>query len=75
MNKYTKCHKTLEALLKIDIDHVEGFDKFLTLFMQIQNFENAEETYDPRRSVKILDEFKQLISKRDYNQVVKDFRA
>ena len=75
MNKYTKCHKTLEALLKIDIDHVEGFDKFLALFMQIQNFENAEETYDPRRSVHILDEFKQLISKRDYNQVVKDFRA
>ena len=35
MNKYTKCHKTLEALLKIDIDHVEGFDKFLALFMQI----------------------------------------
>ena len=26
MNKYTKCNKTLEALLKIDIDEVEGFD-------------------------------------------------
>ena len=26
MNKYTKCYKTLEALLKIDIDVVEGFE-------------------------------------------------
>ena len=26
MNKFTKCNKTLEALLKIDIDVVEGFD-------------------------------------------------
>ena len=33
MNKYTKCYKTLEALLKIDIDVVEGFDQFLNLFM------------------------------------------
>ena len=35
MNKYTKCCKTVEALLKIDIDEVEGFDQFLNLFMQI----------------------------------------
>lgn len=75
MNKFTKCHKTLEALLKIDIDVVEGFDQFLQLFMQIQNFENAEDTYDPRRSVNILHEFKQLISPRDYDQVVRDFKS
>ena len=35
MNKFTKCNKTLEALLDIDIDHVEGFDQFLTLFFQL----------------------------------------
>jgi len=75
MNKFTKCHKTLEALLKIDIDVVEGFDQFLTLFMQIQNFENAEDTYDPRRTVPILKEFKQLIAPAEYDQVVRDFRV
>ena len=75
MNRYTKCHKTVEALLNIDIDFVEGFDQFLSLFMQIQNFENAEDMYDPRRSVHILQEFKQLISPREYNQVVRDFKA
>ena len=75
MNKFTKCSKTMDALLKIDLDDVDGFDQFLTLFMQIQNFENAEDTYDPRRSVHILKEFKQLISPQDYDQVVRDFRA
>ena len=58
MNKFTKCTKTLEALLTIDIDVVPGFDQFLTLFMQLQNFESAEDTYDPRRSVPILQDFK-----------------
>ena len=43
--------------------------------MQIQNFENAEDTYDPRRSVQILKEFKQLISPAEYNQVCRDFKA
>ena len=57
----------MESLLRLDIDAVEGFDQFLSLFMQIQNFENAEDTYDPRRSVHILDDFKQLISPTDYN--------
>lgn len=67
MNKFTKCHKTLEALLTIDIDSVPGFSQFLPLFMQLQNFESADDMYDPRRSVSILHEFKQLISEREYN--------
>ena len=75
MNKFTKCQKTLEALLQIDIDNVTGFDQFMPLFMQIQIFENAEDTYDPRRSVHILSEFKQLISPKEYDQVVRDFKA
>lgn len=35
MNKFTKCAKTLEALLKIHIDEVDGFEQFLGLFMQL----------------------------------------
>ena len=35
MNKFTKCQKTLEALLSIDIDLVQGFDQFLPLFMEV----------------------------------------
>jgi len=32
MNKYTGSHKTLEAILTIDIDQVPGTDQFLDLF-------------------------------------------
>ena len=62
-------------MLKIDLDAVPGFDQFLSLFMQVQVFEAVDDTYDPRRSVQILDDFKNLISPRDYDQVVRDFRA
>ena len=32
MNTFTKCHKTLEALLTIDFDDVQGYESFLSLF-------------------------------------------
>lgn len=32
MNKFTNCNKTLEALLTIDFDEVQGYDNFLKLF-------------------------------------------
>lgn len=35
MSKFTKCFKCIEALLKIDIDHVEGYDSFLGLFFEL----------------------------------------
>ena len=35
MSKYTKCYKTLETILTIDIDFVPGMDDFLKLFFQI----------------------------------------
>lgn len=35
MSKFTKCYKCLEALLKIDIDNVEGYDQFLSLFFEL----------------------------------------
>jgi ankyrin repeat protein len=35
MSKFTKCYKTCEAILNIDIDIVPGTDKFLELFFQI----------------------------------------
>jgi ankyrin repeat protein len=35
MSKFTKCFKCVEALLKIDIDHVEGYDAFLSLFFEL----------------------------------------
>lgn len=74
MNKFVKSHKTLEALLSIDIDRVVGFEDFLDLFFQLQGFESAEETFDPRKSNNILKEFKNLISPTDYNMVVRDFK-
>jgi len=40
------------------VDHVPGFDSFYDLFTQLQCFEMAEETFDPRRSANVLSEFK-----------------
>ena len=39
MSKFTKCYKTLEALLSIDIDVVPGTEAFLALFFRIQELE------------------------------------
>ena len=58
MAKGTNSLKTLEAILDIDVDHVPGFDSFYDLFTQLQCFEMAEETFDPRRSANVLSEFK-----------------
>lgn len=35
MSKFTKCFKCIEALLKIDIDNVEGYESFLSLFFEL----------------------------------------
>lgn len=58
MAKGTNSLKTLEAILDIDVDHVPGFDQFYDLFTQLQCFELAEETFDPRRSANVLSEFR-----------------
>lgn len=74
MNKFTKCHKTMEALLDIDIDHVPGFKDYIQLYFQLQGLESSEDSFDPRRSNNILKDFKDLISEQDYNSVVRDFK-
>ena len=61
--------------LDIDIDKVPGFDSFLRLFFQLQGFESADQSFDPRRSNNILKDFKELISESDYNSVVRDFKT
>lgn len=74
MSKYTKSFKTIEALLKIDIDGVEGYDQFLSLFFELQLLETADERkFDPRKYVGILTDFKHLMAPFEYNAVVKDF--
>jgi hypothetical protein len=74
MSKFTKCFKTIEALLKIDIDHIEGYDEFLRLFFELQLLETADERkFDPRKYVGILTDFKHLMSPFEYNAVVRDF--
>jgi hypothetical protein len=35
MNKFTRCQKTLEALLELDMDNVPGTDVMLPLFFQV----------------------------------------
>jgi len=55
MSKFTKCFKCVEALLKLDVDYVEGYDQFLALFFELQLLEVSEERmFDPRKYVNIL---------------------
>ena len=75
MSKYTKCFKTLEAILSIDIDQVPGTDDFIKLFFQIQQLETKEEVkFDPRKYKSVLAEFQHLLSVHDYNRVCKEFK-
>jgi len=75
MSKYTKCYKTLEAILNINIDLVPGTEDFLTLFFQIQELESKEDMkFDPRKYKNVLAEFKHLLSPDDYNRIIKEFK-
>lgn len=75
MSKFTKCFKCIEALLKIDIDNIEGYDQFLNLFFELQLLENADERkFDPRKYNGILSEFKHLLEPKEYNNILKDFQ-
>jgi hypothetical protein len=58
MSKFTKCYKTVEALLTIEIDEVPGLKDFNDLFFQLQELENASESsFDPRKYKNVLKEF------------------
>ena len=75
MSKFTKSFKCMEALLNIDIDHVDGYDKFLEFFFQLQMVETAEDRkFDPRKYNSILTEFKHVLAPKEYNLIVKDFQ-
>ena len=74
MSKYTKCFKCIEALLKIDVNQVEGYDEFLHLFFELQLLETTDERkFDPRKYTNILSEFQHLMDPHEYNSVLKDF--
>ena len=75
MSKFTKCYKTLEAILNINIDLVPATDDFLKLFFQILELESKEDMkFDPRKYKNVLSEFKHLLSQEDYNRVIKEFK-
>ena len=74
MSKFTKCFKCIEALLKIDINNIEGYDQFLDLFFELQLLETSDERkFDPRKYTNILTEFQHLMDPHEYNSVLKDF--
>ena len=77
MSKYTKCFKTIEALLNFDLEtDPEGYDDFLKLFFELQLLETQEERkFDPRKYHGILSEFKHLMSPMEYGAICKDFRT
>jgi len=74
MSKYTKCYKSLEAILTIDLDTAPANADFLNLFFQIQVLENGEESkFDPRKYKNVLAEFEHLLSPGDFKRIVKEF--
>ena len=74
MSKFTKCFKCIEALLNIDINNVEGYDQFLSLFFELQLLETTDERkFDPRKYNGILAEFEHLMDPIEYKSVIKDF--
>ena len=64
MSKFTKCFKSIEALLNIDLENdVESYDDFIRLFFELQLLETSDERkFDPRKYHGILAEFKHLMS-------------
>tara|TARA_B110000503_G_C6825707_1_gene280702 strand:- start:260 stop:526 length:267 start_codon:yes stop_codon:yes gene_type:complete len=75
MSKYTKCYKTLEAVLSIDIDTAPCTDDFIHLFFQIQQLESKEDAkFDPRKYKSVLSEFQHLLSVADYAKIRKEFK-
>ena len=76
MSKFTKCFKTLDAMLNIDLENAPDFNNFIGLFFQIQDLENAaEQKFDPRKYKNVLSEFEHLLSPKDYNRVKKEFKT
>lgn len=58
MSKQTKCFKTCQAVLTIDIDDVPATKEFQDLFFQLQELENKDDAkFDPRKYKDVLGEF------------------
>lgn len=75
MSKFTKCFKTVEAILNIDIDLVPNTEDFQKLFFQIQDLESKEDMkFDPRKYKHVLAEFQHLLSPADYSRIIKEFK-
>jgi hypothetical protein len=75
MSKFTNSFKTLEAILHLDIDTVPGFETFNKLFSQLQTFESPDETFDSRRCVHVLTDFKRFMKPKDFNLVAREFKT
>ena len=75
MSKYTKCYKTLEAIMAIGIDSAPFTDDFIHLFFQVQLLETKEDAkFDPRKYKNVLAEFEHLLSAADYHKIVAEFK-
>lgn len=58
MSKQTKCFKTAQALLDIQIDEVPATKDFQDLFFSLQELEHKEDAkFDPRKYKDVLGEF------------------
>ena len=75
MSKFTQCYKTLDALLSIDIEDVPGTNFFIENFFKVQELENNEESnFDPRKYKDVLNEFRHLLSPKNFGQVAQEFK-
>ena len=79
MSKFTNCYKTLEALLTMDLDLINGgvgVDAFVHLFWQVQDLDCPEDArFDPRKYKNVLNEFQHLLAPADYRRIKGEFRT
>ena len=73
MSKYTKCYKTLEAMLNLDLEQAPDNALFLGDYFKIQELEGTS-NFDPRMYKNVLKEFKHLLDPLNYSKVVESFK-
>lgn len=74
MSKFTKCHKTIEAVLTIHFDEVPNQQLFQNIFFQVMELESCKDAhFDPRKYKDVLNEFRHLLSVSDFNRIVQEF--
>ena len=75
MSKFTKCFRTLQSLLTINIDHEPDYDSFLKLFFDVSGLDDPynKSPFDPRKYHDLVSELEHVLSPKEFKQIAKNF--